>query len=245
MSCVPIYAPDAGHEDRDQHTGGFFAVVHGHWKGVVPSKKTRDRMLDTYTGASTFSAPTWSSLEDLWALDCDTHGHADADMPHLPSQLPSPGPPGSLPTEDARTREAAFKQRLLRNFTLNRAAPVPTTPEDLNELFTTFLGVSDSDIAERMEEWSRRGPPAPQEDLSSLRKRVAEETEEALASGTFSSAYMATPAMAQLAGTFNAHAHTSGCSIKWAEAWAQCETMARHDNEGSERYWVGNQGGGH
>ncbi|KAF8137742.1 hypothetical protein K438DRAFT_1786389 [Mycena galopus ATCC 62051] len=237
MSCVPIYAPDAGHQNRDQHTGGFFAIVHENWKGVVMSKKTRDRMLDAYAGASTFTAPTWSSLQDLWVLDCDMHAHADVDTPHLPSQLPSPGPLGSLPTEDARRREADFKERLLHNFALNRAPPVPTSQEDLGELFTTFLGVSASNIEERMEAWARSGPQAPGDDLSSFRKRIAEEMEEALASGTFSSVYMATPAMARLAGTFNAHGHMETCSTRWAEAAAQHDGMARHDGEGSERHW--------
>ncbi|KAF8144406.1 hypothetical protein K438DRAFT_1782877 [Mycena galopus ATCC 62051] len=235
--CVPIYAPDAGHEDRDQHMGGFFAIVHEQWKGVVTSKKTRDRMLDAYTGASTFNAPSWSSFQDLWILDCDKHNHADASVPHAPSHLPSPGPPRSLPTEDACRREADFKERLLHSFALNRAPPVPTSQEDLGELFTTFLGVSASDVEERMEAWVRSGPPAPGGDLASLRRRIAEEVEEVLASGSFSSVYMTTPAMAQLSGTFNAHAHTDGCATQWAEAMAQREGMGQHDGEGSERHW--------
>ncbi|KAF8128820.1 hypothetical protein K438DRAFT_2000101 [Mycena galopus ATCC 62051] len=199
--------------------------------------KTRDRMLDAYAGASTFTTLTWSSLQDLWALDCDTHGHADTDMPYPPSHLPSPGPLGSLPNEDARRREADFKERLLHSFALNRALPVPTSQEDLGELFTTFLGVSASDIKERMEAWVRSGPPAPGGDLSSLRRRIAEEIEEVLASGSFSSVYMTTPAMAQLSGTFNAQAHTDRCTTQWAEAMAQREGMRQHNGEGSERHW--------
>jgi hypothetical protein len=38
LLCIPIYSPDAGHEDREAHTGGFFAVIHDNWKGVVTSQ---------------------------------------------------------------------------------------------------------------------------------------------------------------------------------------------------------------
>jgi rubredoxin len=38
LLCIPIYKPDRGHEDKDTHTGGFFAVVHDDWKGVVTSE---------------------------------------------------------------------------------------------------------------------------------------------------------------------------------------------------------------
>jgi hypothetical protein len=41
LLCIPIYSPDAGHEDRDTHTGGFFAVVHENFKGVVTSECVR------------------------------------------------------------------------------------------------------------------------------------------------------------------------------------------------------------
>jgi rubredoxin len=38
LLCTPVYAPDPGHEDQDTHTGGYFAVVHDEWKGVVTSQ---------------------------------------------------------------------------------------------------------------------------------------------------------------------------------------------------------------
>ncbi|KAJ7763243.1 hypothetical protein B0H14DRAFT_3510699 [Mycena olivaceomarginata] len=38
LLCTPVYAPDPGHEDQDTHTGGYFAVVHDDWKGVVTSQ---------------------------------------------------------------------------------------------------------------------------------------------------------------------------------------------------------------
>jgi hypothetical protein len=38
LLCTPIYKPDLGHEDKDTHTGGFFAVIHNDWKGVVTSE---------------------------------------------------------------------------------------------------------------------------------------------------------------------------------------------------------------
>jgi hypothetical protein len=38
LLCIPIYKPDRGHEDKDTHTSGFFAVVHDDWKGVVTSE---------------------------------------------------------------------------------------------------------------------------------------------------------------------------------------------------------------
>jgi hypothetical protein len=37
LLCIPIYKADLGHEDRDAHTGGFYAVVHPEWMGVVTS----------------------------------------------------------------------------------------------------------------------------------------------------------------------------------------------------------------
>ncbi|KAF8210848.1 hypothetical protein K438DRAFT_1752612 [Mycena galopus ATCC 62051] len=187
-ACVCKYSTEwvehGGHTTTN--TGGFFAIVHEQWKGVVMSKKTRDCMLDAYVGTSTFT-------------------------------LPYPGPLGSLPTEDAHRREADFKERLLHSFALNRVPLVPTSQEDLGELFTTFLGVSASNIEECME------------------VRIAEEIEEVLASDSFSSVYTMTPAMAQLSGTFNAHAHTDRCANQWAEAMAQCEDMGRHNGEGTQR----------
>ncbi|KAF8146271.1 hypothetical protein K438DRAFT_1781143 [Mycena galopus ATCC 62051] len=235
--CPGYWVEHGGHLISSSPLGGFFAIVHEQWKGVVTSKKTRDRMLDAYTGASTFNTPSWSSFQDLWTLDCNKHDHMDASVPHAPSHLPSLGPPGSLPTEDARRREADFKECLLHSFALNRVLLVPTSQEDLGELFTTFLGVPASDIEECMEAWVRSGPPAPGGDLASLRRRIAEEIEEVLASGSFSSIYMTTPAMAQLSGTFNTHAHTDRCATQWAEAMAQREGMGQHNSEGSERHW--------
>ncbi|KAF8164461.1 hypothetical protein K438DRAFT_1775440 [Mycena galopus ATCC 62051] len=211
LLCEPIYAPNLGHEDRDTHTGFFFAVVHEDWKGAVTSKKTRARMLDTYPSASTFEAQTWSRFRELWNLDCGQSHHHPQSMANVPlptSKIPSPGPLGSLPTEDARQREAAFKKRLLRNFALNKPEPVPTIAEGATKLFTTFLGVTPSDVAERMEAALRHESQAPMESLDNLRARVAENIEEVLASGSFSSAYMVTPTMAELAGGFNDHAHT-------------------------------------
>jgi hypothetical protein len=38
LLCIPIYSADAGHEDREAHTGGFFAVIHDNWKGAVTSQ---------------------------------------------------------------------------------------------------------------------------------------------------------------------------------------------------------------
>ncbi|KAJ7894415.1 hypothetical protein B0H14DRAFT_2559199 [Mycena olivaceomarginata] len=41
LLCTPVYAPNPGHEDQDTHMGGYFAVVHDDWKGVVTSPQRR------------------------------------------------------------------------------------------------------------------------------------------------------------------------------------------------------------
>ncbi|KAJ7823992.1 hypothetical protein B0H14DRAFT_2597594 [Mycena olivaceomarginata] len=76
LLCIPIYSPNAGHEDWEAHTGGFFAVIHDNWKGVVTSQTSLTRALSRYPGARTFSAFTWSRFLDLWTLDCsEYHEH--------------------------------------------------------------------------------------------------------------------------------------------------------------------------
>ncbi|KAJ7722865.1 hypothetical protein B0H14DRAFT_3520193 [Mycena olivaceomarginata] len=68
--------PDAGHEDRYTHTGGFFAVVHENFKGVVTSEASLTRTLTKYPGARTFNASTWSELDRRWTFDCtEYHEH--------------------------------------------------------------------------------------------------------------------------------------------------------------------------
>ncbi|KAJ7304693.1 hypothetical protein DFH08DRAFT_903250 [Mycena albidolilacea] len=76
LLCIPIYSPDAGHEDRDTHTGRFFAVVHENFKGVVTSEASLTRTLTKYPGARTFNASTWSEFDRRWTLNCtEYHEH--------------------------------------------------------------------------------------------------------------------------------------------------------------------------
>ncbi|KAJ7872477.1 hypothetical protein B0H14DRAFT_2570214 [Mycena olivaceomarginata] len=86
LLCTPVYAPDPGHEDQDTHTGGYFAVVHDDWKGVVTSQESLARALKRYPGARTFSAFTWSRFHDLWTLDCTEYHNHEPQTPAAPKQ---------------------------------------------------------------------------------------------------------------------------------------------------------------
>ncbi|KAF8188434.1 hypothetical protein K438DRAFT_1764197 [Mycena galopus ATCC 62051] len=198
LLCEPIYAPDPGHEDRNNHAGGFFAVVHEHWK-----EKTLARMLDAYPDSQTFDAPTWSRFQDLWNQDCtEYHYHPDTPvvMPVPASKLPSPGPPGSLPTEDARKREAAFKHNLLHKFALFKPPPVPMSEQHASALFTRVLGVNMlvDDIAKRMAEASLRDRAQPVEDINLMKEEMAPEY-----------------AVKNFPATFNSYAHAKLCLTGW------------------------------
>jgi hypothetical protein len=96
LLCIPIYKADLGHEDRDAHTGGFYAVVHPEWMGVVTSgcvscfltlfftkcsRASLARQLNQYPGARTFSAFTWSRFHDLWTLDCSEYHKHENESP--------------------------------------------------------------------------------------------------------------------------------------------------------------------
>ncbi|KAJ7719763.1 hypothetical protein B0H14DRAFT_2642889 [Mycena olivaceomarginata] len=83
LLCVPIYSPDAGHENRQTHTGGFFAVIHDNWKGVVTSEASLTRALSRYASARTFSAFTWSRFLDLWTLDCAEYHEHEYETPEV------------------------------------------------------------------------------------------------------------------------------------------------------------------
>ncbi|KAJ7902389.1 hypothetical protein B0H13DRAFT_1882515 [Mycena leptocephala] len=78
--CLPIYAPDPGHEDKSVHDASpwafFYVIVSKEWGGVVTSRETLDRKLDQYPDARTFAASTWKAIIDLWNEDCEcNHGH--------------------------------------------------------------------------------------------------------------------------------------------------------------------------
>ncbi|KAJ7832650.1 hypothetical protein B0H14DRAFT_3463263 [Mycena olivaceomarginata] len=83
LLCIPIYSPDAGHKDREAHTGGFFAVIHGNWKGVVTSQASLTRTLNRYPGARTFGAFTWSIFLVLWTLDCSEYHEHEYETPNV------------------------------------------------------------------------------------------------------------------------------------------------------------------
>ncbi|KAJ7862670.1 hypothetical protein B0H14DRAFT_3444608 [Mycena olivaceomarginata] len=83
LLCIPIYSTDAGHEDWEAHTGGFFAVIHDNWKGAVTSHASLTRTLNRYPGAPTFSVFTWSRFLDLWALDCREYHEHEGETPEV------------------------------------------------------------------------------------------------------------------------------------------------------------------
>ncbi|KAF8173022.1 hypothetical protein K438DRAFT_1772451 [Mycena galopus ATCC 62051] len=224
------------------HPGGHFfpdckkcggtdcpGLVHEHWKGAVTSKKTLAGMLDAYPDIQTFNAPTWSRFQDLWNQDwAEYHYHPDMPviMPVPALKLPSPGPPGSLPTEDAHKREAAFKRNLLHKFALFKPPPVLMSKQHTSALFTRVLGVDMSvdDIAKRMAEASLHHRAQPVEDINSLRARLAAQMKEEMAPE-----YM----VKKFPATFNSHAHTKPCLTGWPEALP-------YDREGVEDSWARN-----
>ncbi|KAJ7823516.1 hypothetical protein B0H14DRAFT_2597878 [Mycena olivaceomarginata] len=68
LLCIPIYAPDAGHKDREASTGGFFRCDPRQLEG---------------SGACTFTAFTWSSFLDLWTLDCSEYHEHECGAPEV------------------------------------------------------------------------------------------------------------------------------------------------------------------
>ncbi|KAJ7865155.1 hypothetical protein B0H14DRAFT_3443119 [Mycena olivaceomarginata] len=107
LLCTPVYAPDPGHEDQDTHTGGYFAVVHDEWKGVVTSQESLARALKRYPGARTFTAYTWSRFHDLWTLDCTEYHNHEPQTPAAPKQRApaSPRKPGLNAAQRRRNEE--------------------------------------------------------------------------------------------------------------------------------------------
>ncbi|KAJ7713652.1 hypothetical protein B0H14DRAFT_2644738 [Mycena olivaceomarginata] len=129
LLCVPIYLPDAGHEDQDAHTGGFYAVVDDKWRGVVSSRATLAQMCNRYPQARTFNASTWSKFLVKWDMDCtEYHNHESESADHN-QQL-----------EDARIAMEAAVQRDLAYLARTRPPPVPLSARDARNLFKRVLG---------------------------------------------------------------------------------------------------------
>ncbi|KAJ7321577.1 hypothetical protein DFH08DRAFT_889157 [Mycena albidolilacea] len=107
LLCTPVYAPDPGHEDQNTHTGGYFAVVHDEWKGVVTSQESLAHALKRYPGARTFTAYKWSRFHDLWTLDCTEYHNHEPQTPAAPKQRAptSPRKPGLNAAQRRRNEE--------------------------------------------------------------------------------------------------------------------------------------------
>ncbi|KAJ7798451.1 hypothetical protein B0H14DRAFT_2617876 [Mycena olivaceomarginata] len=59
-AAAPVKCPECDCEDREAHTGGFFAVIHGNWKGAVTSQ-----------------------FLDLWTLDCSEYHEHEYETPEV------------------------------------------------------------------------------------------------------------------------------------------------------------------
>ncbi|KAJ7724704.1 hypothetical protein B0H14DRAFT_3519522 [Mycena olivaceomarginata] len=136
LLCIPIYSPNAGHEDREAPTGGFFAVIHDNWKGVVTSQASLTRALNRYRGACTFSAFTWSSSLDLWTLDCsEYHEHK--------YKTPEEEEAKRAEEEVKRVEEEAkrVKREEMEYLVATRPPRVPLSPQCAHQLFDRVLGL--------------------------------------------------------------------------------------------------------
>ncbi|KAJ7895876.1 hypothetical protein B0H14DRAFT_3425835 [Mycena olivaceomarginata] len=121
LLCIPIYKADLGHEDRDAHTGGFYAVVHPEWMGVVTSGESLARQLNRYLGACTFSAFTWSRFHDLWTLDCSEYHNHENESPKTCTRH-------SLQAIRMKEEEKRVKKEEMEYLAATRPLPIPLSP---------------------------------------------------------------------------------------------------------------------
>ncbi|KAJ7866363.1 hypothetical protein B0H14DRAFT_3442346 [Mycena olivaceomarginata] len=153
LLCEPIYFPDAGHEDQDAHTGGFYAVVDDKWRGVVSSRATLARMRARYPQARTFNASTWFKFLVKWDVDCtEYHNHESESAGH------------NQRLEDARLAMEAAVQRDLAYLAKTRPPPVPLNARDAQDLFKRVLGpaaVPTPSLEDRLETFTIEDDPPP------------------------------------------------------------------------------------
>ncbi|KAJ7803079.1 hypothetical protein B0H14DRAFT_3487822 [Mycena olivaceomarginata] len=135
LLCVPIYSPDAGHENRQTHTG------------------------DT-PGARTLSTFTWSRFLDLWTLDCAEYHEHEYETPevrvraalkvrqHLRSvahyeQLVAADEAIREEEEAKRAEEEVkrVKREEMEYLAATRPPPVPLSPQRARQLFDRVLGL--------------------------------------------------------------------------------------------------------
>ncbi|KAJ7795925.1 hypothetical protein B0H14DRAFT_3552768 [Mycena olivaceomarginata] len=152
LLCIPIYKADLGHEDRDAHTGGFYAVVHPEWMGVVTSGASLERQLKRYPGARMFSAFTWSRFHDLWTLDCSEYHEHENESPQTRARH-------SLRVRQQRRNEEHYfklvaadeairveeegkwvKKEEMEYLAATRPPPVPLSPQRARLQFERVLG---------------------------------------------------------------------------------------------------------
>ncbi|KAJ7751848.1 hypothetical protein B0H14DRAFT_3601961 [Mycena olivaceomarginata] len=153
LLCTPIYKPDRGHEHKDTHTGGFFAVVHSDWKGAVSSEASLARELSRYPGARTFSAFTWSRFYDLWTLDCSEYHKHENESPEtrakfalrIRQQKRTEEHYNRLVAADKAIREEEEENRVKKEemayLAATRPPPVPLSPQRARQQFERVLGL--------------------------------------------------------------------------------------------------------
>ncbi|KAJ7832529.1 hypothetical protein B0H14DRAFT_2591981 [Mycena olivaceomarginata] len=169
LLCIPIYSPDAGHEDRYTHTGGLFAVVHENFKGVVTSdiRASLTRTLTKYPGARTFNASTWSELDRRWTFDCTEYHEHQGETREVRARH------ALRVRQQRRNEEHHFKlvalaeairveeeeERRVKEemdfLAATRPPPVPLSPQRARQLFDRVLGAGAGTPPFAL----RKGPP--------------------------------------------------------------------------------------
>ncbi|KAJ7664007.1 hypothetical protein DFH06DRAFT_1324498 [Mycena polygramma] len=143
--CLPKYAPDPGHEDKQVHSNStstqFFAIVAKQWRGVVTTEQTFKQMLICFPDARTFTASTWTALIDKWNEDCENNHHHDLEdsMSAIPGSdapssaphpiMPSPLPPPHSPIK-SKPRRAVASPKKMETVVLQ----LPSTPQPVTKL---------------------------------------------------------------------------------------------------------------
>ncbi|KAJ7240999.1 hypothetical protein B0H12DRAFT_1237123 [Mycena haematopus] len=153
--CLPVFAPDAGHENKLTHDASaharYYAVVSEEWSGVVTSQTTLHEKLKRCPKARTFSAASWRVLMDLWNDDCERNHH------HNPSQTVARE---MSPMASASTAQAYTQGPRGPSPTKGwRVAPphITSTPGSSRAFPTSNNPMANTDeIAARFEAWAQR-----------------------------------------------------------------------------------------
>ncbi|KAJ7202706.1 hypothetical protein B0H12DRAFT_1080787 [Mycena haematopus] len=144
MFCLPVFAPDPGHEDKSAHDASvrarYYAVVSEEWRGVVTSQTALDKKLGQYPNARTFSAPTWRLVMDLWNTDCERNHD------HKPTHDLGPRTSASTARAYTQSPRGASPSKSRR-----RVAPPTATSANTDEIAAKFAAWSQRQDAENVE----------------------------------------------------------------------------------------------